>query len=173
MNNMYVKDNKNNKKKVLSIVKEFKKVNMDEEKIKEIQEFLNNLVEELYELQQITVMEFDRPYAKKYLKEQRKKWKKDNPERAKKGEGLLYPDSESIYKDYYDLKGKLGIEQELNNNNYVTFLTLLHRVDMTVFDMKQTLEINNITSFGKNKLVSVDVDHIQMWIDTLEGRYKK
>jgi hypothetical protein len=107
MRDMYLKKLKENKKKALSITKKLRKYNVDENLIDEIKYFIRDLADDLYEYQYITVLEYERPYAKKYLKEQRKKWVLENPERAKKGESLCCPDSDQIYKDYYDLRKKI------------------------------------------------------------------
>lgn len=49
--------------------------------------------QELEHYKQIGIMHYKRPYAKRYIEEK----KKDNP-------SLMYPDSEEIYKDYYELR---------------------------------------------------------------------
>jgi predicted RNase H-like nuclease (RuvC/YqgF family) len=54
------------------------------------------LKEDLEEYQQIGIMQFNRPYAKRYLEEK----KKEIP-------NLLYPDSEEIYIAYFDLKERI------------------------------------------------------------------
>ena len=51
---------------------------------------------ELEEYKELGIRHFKRPYAKRYLKERRK----EIP-------NLLYPDSEEIYMDYYDLKDRI------------------------------------------------------------------
>ena len=50
---------------------------------------------ELEEYKELGIRHFKRPYAKRYLKERRK----EIP-------NLMYPDSEEIYMDYYDLKDR-------------------------------------------------------------------
>lgn len=77
--------------------------NMLKRKNKHIKE----LKEDLKDYKYIGIMQFSRPYAKRYLEEKRK----EIP-------NLLYPDSETIYKDYYDLRDRIDrantfIDQEL------------------------------------------------------------
>lgn len=63
--------------------------------IKELQQENKQLKEELSDWEIIFDAFSQRPYAHRYLEEKRK----DNP-------NLLAPDSEEIYKDYYELKEK-------------------------------------------------------------------
>jgi len=62
------------------------------ESVKRIEE----LQKELEEYKQIGIMQFNRPYAKRYLEEK----KKEIP-------NLMYPDSETIYEEYYNLKDRI------------------------------------------------------------------
>ena len=57
------------------------------------------------------MLEFKRPYAKRYLEELRK----EEP-------NLLYPDSETIYKDYYDLRDRIEKARELLNQEWYSVL---------------------------------------------------
>lgn len=54
------------------------------------------LKEDLKIYKYIGIMQFSRPYAKRYLEELRK----EKPD-------LLYPDSEKIYEDYYELRDRI------------------------------------------------------------------
>ena len=84
---------------------------INEELKKEIERLNNKLKEDLEEYKQIGIRQFSRPYAKRYLKELRK----EQP-------NLLYPDSEKIYENYYELR--IRIERA---NNYIDQV-LLYRI---------------------------------------------
>lgn len=72
------------------------------------------LKEDLEEYKQIGIMHFSRPYAKRYLEEK----KKEIP-------NLLYPDSETIYKEYYDLRDRIDkTVEDINNLNHSDWVSL-------------------------------------------------
>jgi len=70
-----------------------KLIEINKNKDKETEE----LQKELEEYKQIGIMQFNRPYAKRYLEEK----KKEIP-------NLMYPDSETIYEEYYNLKDRIN-----------------------------------------------------------------
>ena len=93
---------------------------ISKEQWKEYQE----LKEVAEEYKQISIMHYNRPYAKRYLKESKEKYKKET------GRNLLYPDSEEIYKNYYEQQSKLkkitkrirkAIDNDEENLLYVLF----------------------------------------------------
>ena len=90
-------------KTIKELTQEEKYNNMLKRKNKHIKE----LKEDLKEYKQIGIMQFERPYAKRYLEEK----KKEIP-------NLLYPDSETIYKEYYSLRDNI---KELANMFYEKF----------------------------------------------------
>ena len=73
---------------------------------KEQWEEYQELKEVAEEYKQISIMHYNRPYAKRYLKESKERYKKET------GKNLLYPDSEEIYKNYYKQKKEID---RLNN----------------------------------------------------------
>lgn len=93
---------------------------ISKEQWKEYQE----LKEVAEEYKQISIMHYNRPYAKRYLKESKKRYKNET------GRNLLYPDSEEIYKNYYEQQSKLkkitkrirkAIDNDEENLLYVLF----------------------------------------------------
>ena len=59
-------------------------------------EIIREAKQEIKHLTSIIALRYERPYAKRYLEELRKE--KPN---------LLYPDSEKIYEDYYELRDRI------------------------------------------------------------------
>lgn len=80
------------------------------------------------------MLEFKRPYAKRYLEELRK----ETP-------NLLYPDSETIYKDYYDLRDRID-----RANNFIdqVIMYAVKPEDYNKVEMLQDILNNN--KFGSD-----------------------
>lgn len=62
----------------------------------ELEQRIEDLEEDLEVYKAISIMHYERPYAKRYLEEQKEKIP-----------NLMYPDSEEVYKDYYDYKTRV------------------------------------------------------------------
>ena len=78
---------------LLSMALENNKYESQKEQFKVVYDYIINLQKELELYKELGIRQYQRPYAKRYLKEKRKQIPR-----------LLYPDSEEIYMDYYDLK---------------------------------------------------------------------
>ena len=106
-----------NKKDIKEILEEFESLFETSEAPEHIIEDFNKIkdyITNLQEYETIIEMEFKREYAKRYLEERRK----EEP-------NLLYPDSDEIYKRYYELK-----EENERLTQGVTLLTN-KLIDMT------------------------------------------
>ena len=84
---------------------------------------IKELKEDLKDYKYIGITQFNRPYAKRYLEERRK----EIP-------NLLYPDSEEIYIDYFDLKERIA-----RANNFIDQV-LLYRIPNKTKEVYEDIE---------------------------------
>lgn len=89
---------------------------------KKLLDCITNLQEELKDYKQISIEHYKRPYAKRYLKE----LKKETP-------NLLYPDSERIYKDYFELKEERDRQVSAFNDLYNFYHNFINKYNLQSF----------------------------------------
>jgi hypothetical protein len=120
-------------KTIKELIQEEKYNNMLKRKNKHIKK----LKEDLKDYKYIGIMQFSRPYAKRYLEERRKEI-----------HNLLYPDSEEIYIDYFDLKERIA-----RANNFIDQVLLYRIPNKTkeVYEDIETLQniLNGVIKIGK------------------------
>lgn len=88
---------------------------------------ITNLQEELEDYKQISIRHYNRPYANKYLKQKRKELNNKN---------LIALDSETVYKDYYELKEKIDTALEIyEKRNSVKYKKKRFMEDKTTHDL--------------------------------------
>jgi hypothetical protein len=140
-------------KELLDYLNEFIKsdkveeIYLNQKRVKQLLDYITNLQE--YET--IIEMEFKREYAKRYLEERRK----EEPH-------LLYPDSDEIYKRYYELKEENKKLKELCDKYEEEYSTAFELWKNSLLEkknlQKENEQLNNIID-GMEKFFKYEFDN--------------